>query len=53
MSKLKLKLFLNIASLITYAFSVWAILAWYDWKLLVIFILFVWSNNMTMKANSL
>ena len=24
---------------------VWAILAWYDWKLLVILIGFVWMNN--------
>ena len=49
----KRKLVLNILSLFVYGFSVWAILAWYDWKLLVVLFLFVWANNLTMKANSL
>jgi len=53
MNRLRKKLVLNIASLIIYGFGLWAIFAWYDWKMLVILTLFVWANNMTMKANSM
>ena len=49
----KRKLILNILSVVVYGLSVWTILAWYDWKLLIIVLLFVWANNLTMKANSL
>ena len=30
---------------ILFGLTVWAILAWYDWKLLVILVGFVWANN--------
>lgn len=49
----KKKLVLAVANLITYGFAVWTILAWYDWKLLIILILFLWANNLSIKANSL
>jgi len=34
-----------IFNAVLYGLTVWAILAWYDWKLLVILSLFVWMNN--------
>jgi hypothetical protein len=49
----KQKLMLSIISIVVFGLSVWAILKWYDWKLLVILILFGWANNIMIKANSI
>ena len=49
----KQKRMFNIVSAIVWGLSVWAILKWYDWKLLVILILFVWANNMMIEAKNL
>ncbi len=45
---MKTKMIVNILQLFINIISVWLILTWYDWKLLVIFILFTWANNMMM-----
>lgn len=48
------KFLMYLFNLILYGLTVWAILAWYDWKLLVILTGFVWaSNNQTNVLNKL
>jgi hypothetical protein len=49
----KQKRMLNLVSFVVWVLSVWVILKWYDWKLLVILILFVWANNMMIEARNL
>jgi len=39
------KLFAWIFNTVIFGLTIWACLAWYDWKLLVILVLFVWANN--------
>jgi hypothetical protein len=40
-------------SFILYGLSIWAILAWYDWKLILVLLAFVGANNLMIKANEL
>lgn len=49
----KQKRILTGVSCVLYALSIWAILEWYDWKLLVILMVFVGANNLMVKANEL
>lgn len=45
----RMKRFMYVIQAIVYVCSVWAILAWYDWKLIVILVLFGWANNIQMN----
>ena len=44
------KLFYHAFNLVIWGLSTWLILKWYDWKLLLILILFVWANNMMVQV---
>lgn len=45
------KILATIFNVILAGLTVWAILAWYDWKLLVILVGFVWMNNNELYLN--
>ena len=45
------KMLMWIFNTVLAGLTVWAILAWYDWKLLVILVGFVWMNNNELYLN--
>lgn len=50
---MKLKVKYNLLSFALGAESVYLIIHWFGWRLLVVLVLFVWMNNLQLKADEL
>lgn len=47
------KIILTIMALIISIVSVYLIMRWFGWRLLVVMVLFLWANNLQAKADNL